>query len=92
MNPPEPNELTLFVVNLRHGPDKYQPPLPQSMIPVGYWPVRGRPCPARSSNVTVCDESSANVATYVVSADGVKMSWVAAPPSDHALNVYALAP
>src|SRR5205807_503568 len=50
---PGPLTLTLLVVNWPQGAERYQGPLPQSMTPLGYWPLRLRSWPARSSKMTV---------------------------------------
>ena len=60
-------KLTLLVVKAPHGAECHHCPVPQSTSPAGYWPVRTRSCPARSSNasVVVPDPNGARVAVAV---------------------------
>ena len=50
---PEPLKLMLWVVKRPHGPDSHHALEPQSMAPLGYWPLKTRFGLLRSSNVTV---------------------------------------
>src|SRR5437763_10529520 len=67
---PGPAKLKLFVRNASYGPERYQPPLPQSTRPIGYWPVSARLAPRRSSNVMTWEEP-VGVAVAVPVAIGV---------------------
>src|SRR5262249_40987466 len=50
---PAPLNETLLVLKGPYGPDKYQPLVPQSMTPLGYWPLSARLGFVRSSKVIV---------------------------------------
>src|SRR5437773_10564526 len=62
---PAPLKLTLFVVNAPNGPERYQPLVPQSMTPVGYWPLNARFGLDRLSKFTVCLGAGVGVAVGV---------------------------